>query len=364
MRTLDVTEAIIAGDANASSPWWGCRLQNERGTELVESFASMDLQILNEGTTPTFHVYRGGRLYTSIPDVTACTSGLIGKIHSWRVDSELIALSDHRAICFSLSARRDEPLTDYRQTTRKFNTRKANWEKFDEQIRINLAEHRLNSSKIDAARTIEDVDTIASGLVAATLGACHATIPLLKRTGKSRNPWWTPQLSQLKADVIRTRRKIRKAAVDRKPWVIKEYTEKRARYKESIQTAITGSWKRFCESVEGDDVWSKANKILKSGRKIQADTYLRGDTGAILSAEDSAELLMHSFFPEDDPRQDDEGHQAMRTLAEAIGESTGGEASHRPFIREEIAAVLRGMHPKSLQGRTPSPQIYVRGFMK
>ncbi|CAK1587356.1 unnamed protein product [Parnassius mnemosyne] len=76
---LDSENIIIGGDLNAKSPWWGCDVEDRRGTAISESFAQLELHILNTGKTPTFWAHRGNRDYTSIVDVTACSNGLLNK---------------------------------------------------------------------------------------------------------------------------------------------------------------------------------------------------------------------------------------------------------------------------------------------
>jgi len=46
--------AVIAGDFNAWATEWGSPRTNARGKALLESFAALDLVLLNSGTKQTF----------------------------------------------------------------------------------------------------------------------------------------------------------------------------------------------------------------------------------------------------------------------------------------------------------------------
>ncbi|CAB3252469.1 unnamed protein product [Arctia plantaginis] len=111
--TLHTDHCLIAGDVNARSPWWGCKDEDSRGASLAEFAAQESLQVINEGTTPTFSAFRQGREHISIIDVTMASVRLAPRITGWRVDSNLSDLSDHRPISFGVS-------TDGEPTALKF----------------------------------------------------------------------------------------------------------------------------------------------------------------------------------------------------------------------------------------------------
>ncbi|GBP96382.1 hypothetical protein EVAR_65712_1 [Eumeta japonica] len=100
----------------------------------------MGFHILNTGSTPTFETYRGDRIYSSIVDVTACSSPLIGRVE-WRVD-RTATTSDHNAIVFNL--RLSGPIKPMEPiTTRRYNTNKADWTEFCLQLRNTLQKYGI-----------------------------------------------------------------------------------------------------------------------------------------------------------------------------------------------------------------------------
>lgn len=138
---------IIGGDFNARSLWWGDRLEDSRGTELAEFFLQNDLTLLNSGSIPTFQVYRGDASYESIVDITVCSPNLSDYIHLWTVDVDLITLSDHNAITFKMNTKREAKMPTI-LTTRKYNTKNADWAIFKENLRDRFLSMCLNSKRV------------------------------------------------------------------------------------------------------------------------------------------------------------------------------------------------------------------------
>lgn len=77
---LNTGHLMVVGDVNAWSHWWGSSLEDGRGVAYHSFLDEMGLEILNIGTTPTFEVFRGERLYTSCIDVTACSGSLLERL--------------------------------------------------------------------------------------------------------------------------------------------------------------------------------------------------------------------------------------------------------------------------------------------
>ncbi|XP_064539656.1 uncharacterized protein LOC135429319 [Drosophila montana] len=85
-------KVIIAGDFNAWAVEWGSQATNARGRALLESFAALDIALLNFGSENTFT--RGG--IGSIIDLTFASSSLFSAT-KWQL-SDLYTASDHSAI--------------------------------------------------------------------------------------------------------------------------------------------------------------------------------------------------------------------------------------------------------------------------
>ncbi|XP_073821308.1 uncharacterized protein [Musca autumnalis] len=83
---------LIAGDFNAWATEWGCPRTNERGRILLESFAQLDVDILNSGSNPTFS-RNGG---SSIIDIAFVSTNIFNQFNLQI--SDMFTYSDHQAI--------------------------------------------------------------------------------------------------------------------------------------------------------------------------------------------------------------------------------------------------------------------------
>ncbi|CAB0041326.1 unnamed protein product [Trichogramma brassicae] len=94
-KAWDNRPLIVAGDFNAWSTEWGCRVMRQRGNILLDALATLEAALINTGDTPTFT----GALGYSVVDLTFASDTLASQVTSWAV-SELYTHSDHQAIVF------------------------------------------------------------------------------------------------------------------------------------------------------------------------------------------------------------------------------------------------------------------------
>ncbi|CAK1601508.1 unnamed protein product [Parnassius mnemosyne] len=195
---LDSENIIIGGDLNAKSPWWGCDVEDRRGTAISESFAQLELHILNTGKTPTFWAHRGNRDYTSIVDVTACSNGLLNKITNWRVNPDFVTLSDHRAITYSVNLEKITAEATQRQTTRIYNTGKADWASFTHFLKEELKVLKITEESITEIGNTDALEDLVQQYVDCIQRSSDKAIPKLAKTISAKTPWWKKQLSDKK----------------------------------------------------------------------------------------------------------------------------------------------------------------------
>lgn len=95
----DRSPVIIAGDFNAWAVEWGSRFTSQRGQNLLEALARLNVDLANEGSTSTYR-WEGRE---SIVDVTFCSPALMQNMN-WRVCEEYTH-SDHQAIRYNIGGR-------------------------------------------------------------------------------------------------------------------------------------------------------------------------------------------------------------------------------------------------------------------
>ncbi|CAK1589382.1 unnamed protein product [Parnassius mnemosyne] len=349
MQTEDV---IIGGDANASSIWWGCKADDNRGTQIMETFAELNLEVLNTGKVPTFSAYRRDTLCSSIIDITACTTSLLHKVENWGVDNSFCTLSNHKPILFKLSM--SSSFTEIKiNSTRKYNTRKANWCRFNSEFRKTLDNNGLTKKRIEEIMTTQQVEEIVNTYTESITKACDETIPKINRKKVSKAAkWWNTEIKEKKEIMIRLRRRIRNAHPTRKNWVIEQYLEARQQYKKSIEDATTKSWKELCTNEQKENVWQRTYRILKVCSNREEDKLLKDQNGAILSEKESAILLAETFYPKDSSNTDTKDQNEIRTKTNEFIAQFGNNATEikTPFARTEIDQILSNMNPKKAPG--------------
>ncbi|KAH8398741.1 hypothetical protein KR222_002530, partial [Zaprionus bogoriensis] len=176
---------IIAGDFNAWATEWGSPRSNGRGRTLLESFASLDIALLNTGSEHTYSRAGAG----SVVDLTFCSSSLFQRA-AWRL-SEIYTASDHKAIICDIALIRRTPGA---QMLKRFNPKTLQTEVF-------LRELRCPETGEHAERSVECImSTIKT--------ACRASMKETKSHHRHLEPvyWWTEEIADARRDCLRARR--------------------------------------------------------------------------------------------------------------------------------------------------------------
>ncbi|KAL4704174.1 hypothetical protein ACJJTC_000044 [Scirpophaga incertulas] len=203
---------LIGGDSNAKSTWWGSTIEDSRGVEMSGTLEELGLQILNRGDTPTFNTVRGTRVYTSLVDITASTDDLLELIDNWRVDQDMVS-SDHSAILFDVNLQKSKGMKVQR-TTRKYNTRKANWDIFRETLVHKKREFNINKQTIESISDQTRLETLINNLNTVIKTACDEAIPAKNTTEILRIPWWSEELATLRKAMRSLKDSATERAVD------------------------------------------------------------------------------------------------------------------------------------------------------
>lgn len=354
-RGMGCNRMVVAGDFNASSPWWGCAVEDERGAALMELYAELGLEVANEGQEPTFLAYRHGQPATSIIDVTTCSSTLLPALRNWKVDPTLCTLSDHRPITFTLQLRSLHGRTsEDGSSTRVYNTARANWMLFDEELRREFERVALSVS-IGQVTDEAGINEVVERYVGCVTAACEKAIPHIpsKRLMKACK-WWTPELVLLKAEMVRRRRRIAKANSQRRQFVVDQYLEARTEYRKAIESAMTTSWKEFCTGEKVETLWHRSYRIIKACTGRTEDKLLESRDGRALDEAQSANLMADTFYPWDEVARDTVGQAELRAATDAWAQEIRADRtiSDRAiaFTEVELEAVLRTMSPKKAPG--------------
>ncbi|XP_045537326.1 uncharacterized protein LOC123721737 [Papilio machaon] len=343
---LGMDNVILGGDLNAWCTDWGSQKTDARGLEVAGKLDELGLQLLNEGSEPTFDTIRGSRRFCSCVDITACTTSLLGRVVDWRLAD--VTSSDHRAILFSLNLRLSVGM-DIRSSTREYNTRKANWSEFRSKLASRWQERGITPAEIEGTVDRENLERQVDRYVETVVDVCEETMPKIGKRRRTGLPWWSEKLSDLKAKVLRYKRRVRCAAQVRREWVVQQYVDAKDEYLREVRRAQTESWKSFCGRQTRESMWDGIYRVIGRTTKRSEDIPLvRG--GTALGGEESARVLAETFFPEDSLGEDDAAHTEMRRMAETVNGGSHSEVCDPPFTRHELMWAASSFNPKKAPG--------------
>lgn len=238
----------IAGDFNAWALEWGSKRTNKRGKSLLESFAALDLVLLNQGNQPT---YSKGEA-SSIIDLTFVTSNLSYRIAEWEV-SEKHVLSDHYAIKWSIAQKR-------RATGKQLTATKWKVSRFDKETFIVAFLDKIVNEEGKHA------EEIAGDVISKTVDACDAAMPRRKyrKHSKSSVFWWNDDIAILRTECIRSRRKAKRARnTSCYDELQAKYKNARAKLSKTIKESKKLKWKELVEEVDKDP-WGRPYMVIMS----------------------------------------------------------------------------------------------------
>ena len=339
---------LMGGDVNAWNTWWGSREVDHRGEEVAGMLDDLGLHLLNQGLDPTFDTYRGGVRYSSHVDITACSAGILGLVGEWKVRDD-ITVSDHAAISFNLKVEKTVGL-DIKSNTRKYNTKKANWGQFHEKLTRILQAKNMTKNVVENINNTEQLEIEVNKYTDTITKICKETIPKISRKKRAGLPWWTEELTAMKKELMRKKRRIKCASSVRREWVVNQYLKAREEYLAEAQRAQTTSWKEFCGKQERESMWDGIYRVINGTEARQADTPLVRD-GRVLEGAESADLLAGTFYSGDRLEDDNVDHVKIREAANGVNGEKHGETCDPPFTMEELKWSSASFNPKKAPGQ-------------
>ncbi|XP_070068134.1 uncharacterized protein [Drosophila takahashii] len=215
---------VIAGDFNAWAEEWGSVHTNVRGKTLLETFASLEVALLNTGSEHTFRRGSAG----SVVDLTFCSSSLFQQVR-WRL-GEVYSASDHKGIILEIMRNRPAAAAP---AHRRFNPK-------------TLQEDPFHRAWGDPGMG-EHAESSAEKLMGAMATACRAILRETRSHHRNLEPvyWWSGEIAAARSDCLRARRLHQRAIgrINLELWR-QEYAENRRILKRLIKQS-----KRKCFPV-------------------------------------------------------------------------------------------------------------------
>lgn len=238
------TKVVIAGDFNAWALEWGSKRTDVRGHCLLDTFAPLQLNLLNDGKQNTFRKAGKG----SIIDITFASPS-ISSVMKWGVSEEYTG-SDHQAVILELKNRQNQSAQE-----RKLNGPKWKDSMFDEDAFKEL----FKSCQLEPG-SAETQTTKLRNMIAE---ACDASMP--RRTvSTKRSPcyWWNENVAALRKKCLTARRQVQRSRgrpeFDSKLLIFKNL---RKSLRNSIKSSKAKCFDRLREEID-NSVWGSAYKIV------------------------------------------------------------------------------------------------------
>jgi len=271
---------LVGLDANAHHVVWGSSDTNRRGRRLLEYLGINNLEILNQGNTPTFVIARR----QEVIDITCSTVSMQQYIQNWRVSDE-DSMSDHRHIRFEILSQKIE-----RKLYR--NPKKTNWTVFNDRL-----EGRLEQQATDITNT-EMLDEVTDRIERAVTKSYHDACPIRKQRVKTSAPWWSGDNKQ-ELGHFRTmcRRSMRKALYTKDDRHWQEHKQNRANYQRAIRRSKRKSWRLFCQEISQVPEMARLTKILKGAPTATVGMLEKEDGHMTTTESEAAEVLLQEHFP-------------------------------------------------------------------
>ncbi|XP_018376310.1 PREDICTED: uncharacterized protein LOC108769691 [Trachymyrmex cornetzi] len=244
---------VIAGDFNARAHAWDPGRPNRRGAILVDWIDIMG-QVLNDGVEPTCVHPRG----VSCVDLTLASPSAARRISSWKVETDLESLSDHKYVSMKVGTSLIGPTTG-RMALRAF----PRW-----------AVGRADSDMMEAAAvftawsaTFGNATSVAEKMDRALRDISDASMP---RRGFARKPstyWWNEEIADLRRSCNGCRRRLTRARTRNGvlPADIQVYWDELREARRRLRGAISRSKARLWGELVNDlerDPWGMPYRLV------------------------------------------------------------------------------------------------------
>ncbi len=201
LKTINLTKnSIVCDDFNAHHQWWNSRITSSiRANALIEWLNKFNCELINISDEYTFTRENSN----SFIDLTFATTDLASKITSWSINDDAEIDSDHEIIEFSINVENIETVDNC--MIEKFNTQKANWNKFSEYFKNNHSNIKSRMSRLLNNSCSKNLNEDAKLLRDVIIEASNQFISK-RRSCENSKVWWTDELTQLKKNLAKAKR--------------------------------------------------------------------------------------------------------------------------------------------------------------
>ncbi len=286
LQTIDLTRnSIICDDFNAHHQWRNSRITSSiRANVLIEWLDKFNCELINISNEYTFTRENSN----SVIDLTFATVELASKIKTWSINDDAEIESDHEVIEFTVSVENIETVNN--SITKKFNTQKANWNKFSDYFKENHTRIKNRMSHLLNNSNSKNLNKEAKLLRDEIIEASNRTISK-RRSRENSKVWWTDELTRLRKNLARTKRMYKASKTKENLLILKR---NRNDYFQAIRVANKESWSNFLNNAVQKEVF-QAYKFIKNNRmkKLSSIQY-EGKTN--IEFEDKYNVFIETMY--------------------------------------------------------------------
>ena len=288
---------VLIGDFNCHCSLWNSAVTTDshEAQEIERWLVKYNFTILNQQEL-TF--LRPNLTRDSIIDLAFVARFKESTFQNWRIGEA--TGSDHQNIAFSLFTK-ETPLYN-NPLNQPFNLKKANWEKFQEELQREkqnlldyLDSYSPRSQQEQLKLSQEDIsflNNLEEKITTTIQRASRKAIPILKISPRSK-PWWNKDLAILRKKMAKAKRISQENPTNR---LISKAKAFRNKYSRAINIAKQQHWNSFLEEAKGKDIFT-ALKYTKP-TQVQGVPEIRNrDNGLTDNFEEQCTALLESLFP-------------------------------------------------------------------
>jgi hypothetical protein len=350
---------ILTGDWNLHHELWEVleRPADARAVQVVEWLQDADFTLLNNHNEHTYVSHDDAHTH-SVLDLTFINSVAMAAdtVKAWGVNSELVTMSDHKAITFTM----ENGLVPVENVYGvKFNWKSADKEIHNRVLREKLDEHALAFQRLRGARhggtpiTHQQLEAAAVALHEALEAACEAGVPL-RRPCTQAKPWWTPELTTMHKALVQLRQvqSARAQAGEHVPVNELQHTRSQVNaFKRAVKKAKRVFFDKIIQETDTRNIWER-HRWTKGQRQYPSPPIQRGNgLPDAVQHKDKCDAIRNVLFQE--PRD-------LGVQLPDLSSSLLDEYVCPPVTVREVHDAIFSAAPLKAPGPSGSPNLALR----
>jgi ribonuclease HI/exonuclease III len=350
VETMGEHHLIWVGDFNRHHPYWDSPENSDMFTRKVIDQAEILIQVLAEtglemalpAGTPT-HEHSVTKRWSRLDHVFVTEHTLEAIDYCDAHPDEIGVNTDHFPIITKLNL---HVATAPRTAIRNF--RDVDWKEFREKLSEELAKKGVASF----IKTQEALDQECTKLTSILQETIAAKVPEA-RLGPHAKRWWTKELTNLRKEMLRIRRKACKERHKETNPAWEQFKDARRKFGNELNKTKKNHWRDWLEKADDPDLWT-AHKYISAlpsdcGKtRIPDLTYTEaGEQKTVSTNEAKSKALAKAFFP----RKPEGNTPARSTTIPAPA------CKADPISRDQIKRALSRLKPYKAPGPDGIPNI-------